>query len=333
MDNQPYSAEAFIADERFQEWVLRPTRENSQYWEDWLRAHPQHRVAAEEARQFIGSVQFRHFEPVPGEQSAVWAAIQASEAKLIQLSWWRRARPVAAAAVLLLLGLGGWYYTQFVRLAVVRTSFGQTQTVRLPDGSRVQLNANSSLRYRRAWPERGNREVWLAGEGFFQVSKQRRAGAPVKFVVHTGQLDVEVLGTQFNVNTRRRETRVILTEGKVRLRSEATKEVVMRPGELARLKEGEAQIDTRAVDPELYDAWRENKVVFNQVPLREVAQSLEDYFGFQVIFADPALADRVFKGTLPADNAAVWLATLARSFPMRIDARQKQVVFGTPGSF
>ncbi|MBD0254341.1 MAG: FecR domain-containing protein [Cytophagales bacterium] len=331
MDHHSYSAGDFIANEQFQDWVLRPTLESDAYWQNWFAEHPQHWTAADEARQFIRSVRFRHFEPEPGTQSAVWAAIQASEARTIRLSGWRTV--ARYAAVLLLMAMGGWYYTRYVQPVTVQTAFGQRQTVHLPDGSLVQLNANSSLRYRRSWSAGRDREVWLTGEGFFQVTKQRQTGELVKFTVHTDQLDVEVLGTQFNVNTRRRETQVVLAEGKVRLRGEEANPVVMQPGELARLREGEAQINTRTVDPGQYASWRVNRVVFNQVPLWEVARSLEDYFGYRVTFADAALANRVFKGTLPADNATVWLATLEKSFPLRIDARQKHVVFGTPRSF
>lgn len=83
------------------------------------------------------------------------------------------------------------------------TQYGEQRVVELPDHSVVSLNANSTLRFRNDWSQANTlREVWLDGEAFFSVQKQEGAAGPAKFIVHTNDLDVEVLGTRFNVSNR-----------------------------------------------------------------------------------------------------------------------------------
>lgn len=112
------------------------------------------------------------------------------------------------------------------------TAYGKTERITLPDQSVVLLNANSVLSYNDKWTDNKTREVWLAGEAYFEVKKSDARGN-AKFVVHTDQLSVEVLGTEFNVNNRRGKTQVVLNAGKVRLTSDTTleKEIIMAPGE------------------------------------------------------------------------------------------------------
>ncbi|MBK8505327.1 MAG: FecR domain-containing protein [Saprospiraceae bacterium] len=96
--------------------------------------------------------------------------------------------------------------------SIYTAGFGERQKIVLPDGSAVDLNANSSLRLGSQWVE-GIQEVWLEGEAYFEVEKNLSKG--VKFTVHTNGPDVEVVGTHFNVDSRKEETRIYLEEGKV----------------------------------------------------------------------------------------------------------------------
>jgi ferric-dicitrate binding protein FerR (iron transport regulator) len=134
--------------------------------------------------------------------------------------------------LLIAAGLGVWSYLRAGENAHT-THYGETARIKLPDGSMVVLNAHSTLTYN-DWSEGQTREVWLNGEAFFEVQKKHDATGRVKFVVHTGDLNVEVLGTRFNVSNRGLRTQIVLEEGKVRLRYEQETEKVidMQPGEL-----------------------------------------------------------------------------------------------------
>ena len=153
----------------------------------------------------------------------------------------RLVRVVAAAACIAAFGFGIWWIgarTGRPQYASERTGYGEMKTIVLPDSSVVILNSNSSLRIPEQWSDAEGRQVWLEGEAYFQVQKQ--PATVRKFVVHTRQVDVEVLGTKFNVNTRRQQAVVSLEEGKVRLLVykgdsavlEKRAPVVMRPGQV-----------------------------------------------------------------------------------------------------
>ncbi|HEX8528999.1 MAG TPA: FecR domain-containing protein, partial [Cytophagales bacterium] len=181
------------------------------------------------------------------------------------------------------------------------------------------------------WKAGAHREVWLEGEAFFRVTKKGAAPgstAEARFVVHTNQVDVAVLGTRFNVTNRRGQTTVTLNEGKVKLEEGAlSRAVVMEPGELVRL-DGESQTLVRKkVNPGQYSSWTENRYVFDDTPLADIAQRIEDTYGVPVVLATPGLAERTFSATIPTKNLDVLLLALSEAFGMEIEKHQTQIVF------
>jgi len=215
-----------------------------------------------------------------------------------------------AAAVVLLVGAAylGW---SMLSVQTYQTGYGQTQTVILPDSSVVTLNANSRLDYRYVKSSL-LREVTLEGEAFFRVKSIIQAGSPVKFTVFTNNLDIEVLGTEFNVHHRHGDTEVVLEEGKVKV-SHQSQELLLDPGERVELKKGESQLTKMAIELPLYTGWRNNLLVFEQTSLAEIAQILEDQYDLTVLFDDPKLARKTFRGTYPADDISILLKTLEKS--------------------
>ena len=244
----------------------------------------------------------------------------------------RWAWPIAAAFVgcLLLAGAALWYYGQNDSV-LYRTQFGQTKTVTLPDGTEVMLNANSKLRVPAQWPEDSVREVWLAGEAFFSV---RHTADHRKFVVNTSQqLRIEVLGTQFNVNSRDEKATVVLNAGKVKVRwptQQVQSQRVMKPGDLVEYQLENQRIRQKKVDTTLYTSWRRNLLVFEDTPLEEIARLISNNYGYEVEFKEASLARLQFTGSVPADQPELLLTTLARSFDLDISEADQQITIGSP---
>lgn len=241
-------------------------------------------------------------------------------------SYWYRIAAVLSGLALLLgtLYLGIIKNDQTVAYA---TQYGETQTIWLPDSSRVTLNANSSLVYRA--DVQHTREVWLDGEAFFEVKELKDSELSsrlVKFIVHTDNLDVAVLGTAFNVNERRGTTRVILKHGKVRLATKHNEYMLMQPGELAELASQTKALTRRTVDPDDYTTWRENKLIFKRTPIKEVARILEDYYGVKVTLRGEGWDDRKITGSVPTHNQRVFLEVLTESMGIRIVQEGDRIV-------
>ncbi len=305
--------------------------------EAWLR-EPGH---AERYFQYLARYEATHGQYAPDLDTALtdYQSFMEGQAyprrqgqpQVRSLSVWRNTRWMlsVAASVLLVLGLGyatrgRWAYEQH------RTPYGQTRHLTLPDGSEVTLNANSAVRLARFGFGNTDRHVWLTGEAYFSI---RHTVNDHAFTVHTNNLDVRVLGTRFNVNTRSGQTEVVLNEGKVELIKPRTgpptgvKPVLMRPGEAATLAEGDTAFRRRAVLlPEHVSAYRQNRLVFDETPLSQVAQCIQEYYGIRVVVSNRELARRELTGTLPNNDLSLVLRTLSLSYNLSVDRQPNQVV-------
>ena len=238
----------------------------------------------------------------------------------------RRPFSAAAAAVaLLLVTAAAWFFTQNTSGTIYQTAYGETQVVRLPDGSVATLNAHSRLTLSNDFETR--REVWLEGEAFFEVEKARdEAQKSIKFVVHTDRLRVEVLGTSFNVQDWDEKTQVVLATGKVQLMSATHEAVTMVPGELAEVSETSQAIRKKVVDPDRYSAWTNNRLRCDDTPLAEIATVIERRFGKRVVFQQAGLRKVAVTGTMPLHS--LWLLTevLEASLPITILVNEETLI-------
>jgi ferric-dicitrate binding protein FerR (iron transport regulator) len=343
-DYSEFELEDFLLDDAFVQWARTPTPDGDVFWETWRHRHPGRWQVLEEARELVRGLH-ANSDPLPASSfrrmqahlDAVYATLEASRERPLQRVDRRPSRwlgwAAAAVVALALLAAGAWYRTQRpAGEAQYATGYGQTRTVTLPDGSRVLLNANSRLRTPAHWPAGTRREVWLEGEAFFRVTKKAVApgGSPdgARFVVHTGQVDVAVLGTRFNVTNRRGQTTVTLNEGKVKLEEgDLDGAVIMEPGELVRLGGDGQTLVRKKVNPVQYSSWTENRYVFDDTPLADIAQRIEDTYGVPVVLTTPGLADRTFSATIPTKNLDVLLLALSEAFGMEIEKHETKIVF------
>lgn len=200
------------------------------------------------------------------------------------------ARAVAATAAVVLLCLSAWavyVYMQPANLQTVST-LAETQVVLLPDGSSVTLNHYSSLSYPRRFNS-VNREVQLNGEAYFEVSKDKEH----PFIVQTENVDVQVLGTHFNVDAYRNnpEVKTTLLTGSVAVSNKGNSQrMVLKPNEMAIYNKVEKKL-TREVLENTNDkiAWRHGEFIFDHLPLAEIARELSNSFGTTVHIADTTL--------------------------------------------
>ncbi len=240
---------------------------------------------------------------------------------------------VAASVALLLLSVSLWY-AWLEQPVVYTTHYGETKTVLLPDSSTVVLNGNSTLTLAADWTS--DREVWLEGEAFFHVTKRNvpqhdrsltSSGEYRKFTVHANALNVEVLGTEFNVSQRSEQTSVVLKSGKVRLhRPNYPDTLTMRPGERVTLREQDQTLEKQVVNPETYLAWTEQRLDFEGTTLAEIARIIEETYGYSVIIRDQSLRSKRFQGSIAAEDLTILLDGLSEAFDLRITQQRKQII-------
>lgn len=255
-------------------------------FQQWLLHAPAEQVQA--ALDRYAEVQRHHLSAAPAPE--VVAALEArldrlptSQVPLPRRLWWQ----VAVAAVLALLVLGGSYLLRSpaLRPAVAyqryHTRTGQTIRFTLADGSVVHLSSNSTLSCPAAFRGR-TREVYLRGEAYFQVAKDRNH----PFIIHSGRLQTRVVGTSFNVYAYPRATRLevtVLTGRVVVSDSVKGQAVTLRPAQKAVLTSAGATLHREpAPNPRLSLAWQQGKLRFEQAPLTEITQKLALRYGVRI---------------------------------------------------
>lgn len=204
----------------------------------------------------------------------------------------------AAAAISFLLIASYFLFTQYLsqtetnqplaKIKEVRASKGQKLDIRLPDGSRVKLNANSKILY----PEKlsgDTREVTLEGEAYFDVNPNPSR----PFIVHTQYASTTVIGTSFNVLVTPETTAITLVEGKVNVSLPAGQTVALVPNEQALISQESKNITTQQVDVEKYIEWKSNTLRFDNTSVREAFATMENWYNVEIDVKDPTLLDCV----------------------------------------
>lgn len=164
---------------------------------------------------------------------------------------------------------------------VVSTPAATTTLVTLSDGTRVMLNANSTLEYPASFDDAEVREVRLKGEAHFEVTKNPHR----PFVVKAGEMQTQVLGTIFDVKAYRKDApKVTLMQGKVKV-SNADTEVEMRPGQTATLQAD--KIVVSKASPSASD-WLEGDFDMDQVTLAEAMSDIGAWYNKTVLFQSQA---------------------------------------------
>ncbi|GAA5219938.1 FecR family protein [Membranihabitans marinus] len=216
--------------------------------------------------------------------------------KRAKIRKWTSHWPRVAAAIVLLIVCGLGYYLNTP--VVIKADFGEIVEVVLPDHSVVRLNANSQISYPRLWNRQDVRNLSLDGEAFFEVSKDLKDHK--KFIVHTKDLSVEVLGTVFNVNARNKSTKVFLESGSVKLNA-LNREgfLMMEPGEEAGFDDNGELAKLKINNPLNHADWKDGSMTLKDKALAEILREFEIVFGQKYHVEDEVLLNQSFTIVFP----------------------------------
>lgn len=243
-------------------------------------------------------------------------------------SWWLNViKLVAAVFMLPLLGYSGYVtfqnysikksMTEHIVMQTISSRQGMVSQFLLADGTRVWLNSGSELQF----PNRfvgDSREVRLRGEAYFEVAKNKNQ----PFRVNAGELNVEVLGTSFDVANYKDEklSEVILVEGKVSLVAKVGDKITdggtLHPGQRGVYCEGTRRMLTEEVSIDKYIAWRDGNLIFRDDKMEEVVKRLSRWFNVEIFINDPEIKSYIYKATFRNENLLQVLYLLKISAPI-----------------
>ncbi|MDY0990329.1 FecR domain-containing protein [Flavobacterium sp. CFBP9031] len=223
--------------------------------------------------------------------------------KVISLSYKNWA---IAASLVFLIGLSVFFYqtSNAVESKQFAVKLGEHAKIELSDGTQIWLNAGSVLKYPKEF-KGDTREVYLSGEAFFDVAKDKKH----PFIIHTNKMDTKVIGTSFNVQAYPDQTtqEVSVATGRVNVKSTVTEEnVYVTPGQKVVFKSQNNKLQAfKDIPVNAISLWRKNIMVFEETPLPEVVATINRNYNVSIEVKNKNLNDlkiSAYFKELPADQ-------------------------------
>jgi len=311
----------FLNDASFENWAKGLNNNDVSYWNSWIQKNPEHLETVQNAKSIITGINFNQDYPsnidVDHALSKVLDKIDIDDSSTKKMKKVRSLNTVlfstAAAVLLILISYSSITYFNEHSTTVHKTNYGEIIDLKLPDGTSVVLNGNSEISYKKDNPRLLN----LKGEAYFKVKSIPSTNA--KFWVITNDLKVEVLGTQFHVNTRKQKTNVVLDEGSIHLEFMNGEVTKMIPGEMVTFSKDSKKMTHKKVDIATpYALWRGDTYAFNEIPLKDVMTNLELTYGLEVQYTSNELKEIPISGGIPNQNLKICIAAIEKATGTRI---------------
>jgi transmembrane sensor len=327
-----FELQDFLEDDFFVQWVINPDENKNSFWQSFTATYPHKKELVNKAADTIRLYREQDFFGNEENKNLVWQRITQSIKQSDALQTKRIFRiPVfmrVAAAIIIVAGLAFWYSNLNADKAyTIATTAGQIKTITLPDNSKVTLNGNSTLSYKGGWDDKEPREVWIKGEGYFDVRHLNKDSLHInpsdRFIVHCGDVNIEVLGTTFNVKAHSGKTNVALLTGKIRIdnvdNASNSKTLTLAPGDYVEYTGKKLLVNKKLIKPTQVTAWTSDEISFTDATLKEITETLRDRFGYTVMTEDSKLLDLIIEGDITVNDVADLLDVVTTTLNIKIE--------------
>ncbi|HEV7385981.1 MAG TPA: FecR domain-containing protein [Phenylobacterium sp.] len=293
------------------EWLVRlqaPDLDEAEAmaFDAWLNAHPANAAAYDTALAVMLEVE--------AASDRIAGALKAAPARrpVVARRGWLVAGGLAAAATIALAVTPFGAFETATR--TFTTAKGEHRSVKLADGSAIDLNAGSRLSVRLGAHDR--RIVLPEGEAVFDVAADKTR----PFLIAAGDRTVRVVGTRFDVRRRSGMLSVTVERGVVEVQPSegaAGRTFRLHPGQRLDHVEGAAGVQVSAADPQQVSSWKSGRLIYRDQPLGDVVADLNQQFARPILLDDPALAQIRVSGVLVLDDQAAVIRRLALLAPIK----------------
>ncbi|QEH41314.1 FecR family protein [Chitinophaga sp. XS-30] len=357
-----FKAEDLIMDESFQQYCSGTNPAATRFWEQWLKEHP-------EKSELVSIAKTLYLQLNGGLNEAVFQSHHRQFSEALEARGIRPGKQIPPARIVHPKNGWGWYALAVAAvLGIIMTTLwiqrdeqpgaegapeesrlaytskaGERKSFQLPDGTKVMLNAGSTLFLEDSF-NTAKRSLTLEGEAFFDVAQH----ASMPFVIHTSAMDITVLGTAFNVkaykNDETNETSLVRGLVKVSLRSGAH-ELLLHPNEkvVVPLQQTTKQQIKPAPDDRVSEpaknysiaslthipldstavelSWIDNRLIFVNEPFGEIARRLERWYDVKIRFESENMKQYRFTGNFDKENLqrVLEVLQLSRDFSFRFE--------------
>ena len=298
---------------------------------DWL----QHAENRETFYQWLEEWEKEHVQFVPSSltgaagimDGTVFSLQSAAEAPVKMVSQWRTVFKLAACVLVVM--LAGWLFRDNILYTRYETAFADVKEITLSDGTDIVLNANSVLQVPRWGFGSGDRNVKMSGEAVFKV---KHTTTDQRFTVQTnGQLNVEVLGTEFSVYSRNNNNKVALKKGSVKVlfRETDNQPLIMLPGDVVDVNiAGNVKL-THKQSANNFIAWKDHRFIFDSTSLGEAVSYIREFFGNAIIIGDESLREKRITGSFRSDSSAEVLSVLCEMYNMDMQRKEDSIILSS----
>lgn len=226
-------------------------------------------------------------------------------------------------AAILIMVIGGGYLSYIYILGgdrIILESEDMVLSETLPDGTQITLNKYASIRYPKKFT--GNtREIILEGEAFFNVSPDKQK----PFIIHANEAEIQVVGTSFNVKSRKNETEVIVETGVVEV-SKDRHGVTLKPREKAIVRQNSSSPVKEKNEDELYNYYRTKEFTCNNTPMSRLIPILNEAYGVHIVIANNKIHNERLTATFRNDSLDNILHVLEETFNISIQKNKDQII-------
>lgn len=316
MDYANYEIQDFVSDEFFIQWVTNGSPEAARFWEDYRNNNPAQRYSIDEARKFLITLRkAEHTLHTPKKVNDIWQHIEHGISGNVQVEKHPKRSfsffKVAACLAILAFAMVSWYVfklpssldkAQEGNIHMAEGEFleevnntGDVIQIHLSDGSIVDLQDKSRLRYRKDHTGYPCREAYLTGEAFFDIARNPKQ----PFLVYTNEVVTKVLGTSFRIRAFEADKDIVVAvkEGKVSVYSAREKKeskdsivsevngvVLTSNQQVVYARTEDMFVRTLISNPEIIqDSPVKSLFVFENAPVTEVFQVLQNAYGVEII--------------------------------------------------
>lgn len=227
-----------------------------------------------------------------------------------------------AASVIFILGCIMFFYNDlnYKNKIYVETLFKQEKTIILPDGSSVLMNANTTISYPKHFSE-NERRISFSGEAFFQIKKNKHK----KFIVQMKNTEVMVLGTSFNLKTKKNIVELLVATGKVKLKYLNTNNnIILQKGEFAVAKNN--KLKKEDISDINYMSWKTKKIIFNKQKLRNVIEQIEEIYHVNISMKEDLYKNKSWTAIFENEALDIVLKSLCSSFDYKYRRTKDEII-------
>jgi transmembrane sensor len=358
-----FTVEQFLTDQAFRQWVHAPNPGLTAQWQDWLEQHPEKAPDIEKARLLLTVIdeKYKHTLSEHTIEQDINEIVQRAKSGRSRraLKWWNKTVLWRLAAVVVIsCGIAWLYYTNHRvgsgadailaastldgEMMVKTNNANEEMTVLLSDNSVATLMKGSSITY----PARfsgGERKVFLSGEAFFDITKN-----PAKpFLVFANETVTKVLGTSFRVKAFEQDPEVLVLVKTGRVSVYAQKEyelltsktdrevagVILNPNQQVVFRKKDSRLEKGIVsNPGMLAVSADQKeLIFDDKPVTEVLQALENIYGIVIVYDAESLSACVISAQFNEENLKERMSAICQAIGATYEMLDGQIIVNSKG--